>query len=185
MSIRKLLLILSFILIFIAGAVGGYLYFMNIKDRDEIKGSADSLHSEVLVPLKIYYPLSDELLIEERMIPKRIVQTSSAEAVIEQFLKGPAGIESHGIPRNTKLLGVYRGMDKVLYVDISDEFRRNFQGDVLAEFLLLKGLYESLISNVEDIQDVKILIEGQEIETLGGHFYLKYPLKDTVSIEIY
>ncbi|MBS1233295.1 MAG: hypothetical protein H6R42_949, partial [Nitrospirae bacterium] len=52
-----------------------------------------------------------------------------------------------------------------------------------AEFLLLKGLYESIISNVQDIQDVKILIEGKETETLGGHLFLLYPLKDMVSHE--
>jgi hypothetical protein len=62
--------------------------------------------------------------------------------------------------------------------------RRNFQGDALSEYLLLKGIYESLVSNVQDFQDVKLLVEGKEIETLGGHFYLKYPLKNTFSAEI-
>jgi hypothetical protein len=54
----------------------------------------------------------------------------------------------------------------------------------MAEFLLLKGLYESLISNIDDIQDVKVLVEGKELETLGGHLYLLYPLKDMVTLEI-
>jgi hypothetical protein len=78
---------------------------------------------------------------------------------------------------------LYKGEDRVLYVDLSDEFRRNFQGDALTEFFLLKGLYESIISNVEDIQDVKVLVDGKEVETLGGHLYLLYPLKDMVSYE--
>jgi hypothetical protein len=30
---------------------------------------------------------------------------------------------------------------------------------------------------------VKSLIEGKEAESLGGHFYLKYTLKNTVSPE--
>ena len=88
------------------------------------------------------------------------------------------------IPGDSRLLGVYKDTDQILYVDLSDEFRRNFQGDVYTEFFLLKGLYESLISNVPDIQDVKVLIEGKEIETLGGHLYLLYPLKDIVSAEL-
>jgi spore germination protein GerM len=87
------------------------------------------------------------------------------------------------LPRGARLLGIYKGTDGMLYIDLSDEFRRNFQGDVFAEFLLLKGLYESIISNIQDIQDVKILIEGKETETLGGHFFLLYPLKDMVSHE--
>ena len=86
--------------------------------------------------------------------------------------------------KDTKILGIYRGTDKILYVNLSDEFRRNFQGDVMAEFLLLKGLYESLISNIDDVQDVKVLIEGNELETLGGHLYLKYPLKGLVTQDI-
>jgi len=67
---------------------------------------------------------------------------------------------------------------------LSDDFRRNFWGDALTEFLLLKGLYQSIIANVEDIVDVKVLIEGKELETLGGHLYLMYPLKDIVSTNL-
>jgi spore germination protein GerM len=100
---------------------------------------------------------------------------------MEEYLKGPAGGKATSLPKNARLLGVYKGADRILYIDISGEFRRNFQGDAFAEFLLLKSLYESLISNVEDIQDVKVLIEGKEAETLGGHLYLVYPLKDIVT----
>ena len=85
------------------------------------------------------------------------------------------------MPKDTRPLGIYLDENKMLYVDLSDELRRNFQGDALTEFLFLKGLYESLISNLGEIEDVKVLIEGGERETLGGHFYLSYALKDMVS----
>ena len=52
------------------------------------------------------------------------------------------------------------------------------------EFLLLKGLYKSLIANVGDIIDVKVLIDGQEIESLGGHLPLLYPLRNLVSMNL-
>ena len=107
-----------------------------------------------------------------------------ADATVEEYLKGPRDKEGSVIPKDTKILGIYRGADKILYINLSDEFRRNFQGDVMAEFLLLKGLYESLISNIDDIQDVKVLVEGKELETLGGHLYLRYPLKEMVTLEI-
>ncbi len=132
----------------------------------------------------MYYPVDDHLQFEERSILKRNVPIAIAEATVEEFLKGPGGVTSTIIPKETKLRGLYIGGDRILYVDLSEEFRRNFQGDALSELLLLKGLYESLISNVEDIYDVKILIEGREVESVGGHFYLLYPLKDTVSFNI-
>jgi spore germination protein GerM len=115
----------------------------------------------------------------ERKIPKRISNTSLAESVIEEFFKQTFAEGGPSIPKNVKLLGLYKDEAQMLYIDLSDEARRNFQGDALSEYLLLKGIYESLVSNVQDFQDVKILVEGKEVETLGGHFFLKYPLKNT------
>jgi len=186
MNFKKLSGIILLILLFIGGVASGYLYFSKIFSEDksaEDKIVGESVKNENLFSLRIYYPLGNKLQIEERRLPKRNAQLAIAEATVEEYLKGPSGVEVSNIPKDTKLLGLYKGGDRILYVDLSDEFRRNFQGDTLAEFFLLKGLYESLISNVEDIQDVKVLIEGKEIETLGGHLYLLYPLRDMVSYE--
>jgi hypothetical protein len=185
MNIRKLSGVILLILIFLGGGIGGYLYFSKVftKERhaEEITGTLTRI--EDLFSLRIYYPVGDRLRMEERRLPRRTAQLAIAEAVVEEYLKGPAGIAVSNIPKDARLLGLYKDADRILYVDLSDEFRRNFQGDALIEFLLLKGLYESLISNTSDIQDVKVLIEGKEIETLGGHLYLLYPLKDMVSHE--
>ena len=35
-----------------------------------------------------------------------------------------------------------------------------------------------IMTNLQEFRDFKILVEGKEIETLGGHFYLKYTLKN-------
>ncbi len=183
MNIRKLSGVILLILIFLGGAAGGYLYFSKvfIKERhaQEISGTLPG--TEDLFSLRIYYPAGDRLRIEERRLPRRTAHLAIAEAAVEEYLKGPAGIAVSNIPKDVRLLGLYKDADRILYVDLSDEFRRNFQGDALIEFLLLKGLYESLISNIPDIQDVRVLIEGKETETLGGHLYLLYPLKDMVS----
>ncbi len=185
MNIKRLSGIILLALIFLGGVTGGYLYFMKIFSREKPSEEAvETLtRTEDLFPLRIYYPAGDRLRIEERKLPRRTVQIAIAEATVEEYLKGPAGAAASNIPRDVRLLGLYKDTDRILYVDLSDEFRRNFQGDALSEFLVLRGLYESLVSNIQDIQDVKVLIEGKEIETLGGHLYLLYPLKDMVSHE--
>ena len=185
MNIKRLSVIILLALIFLGGVAGGYLYFMKIFSREKPTEEVAEIltRTEDLFPLRIYYPVGDRLRIEERRLPRRTVQIAVAEATVEEYLKGPAGVTSSSIPRDAKLLGLYKDADRILYVDLSDEFRRNFQGDALTEFLLLRGLYESLVSNIQDIQDVKVFIEGKEIETLGGHFYLLHPLKDMVSHE--
>lgn len=186
MNIRKLSGVILLILIFLGGTAGGYLYFSKVFTRERpaegISGILTGI--EDLFSLRIYYPVGDRLRIEERRLPMRTAQLAIAEAAVQEYLKGPGGMAVSNIPEDVRLLGLYKDANGILYIDLSDEFRRNFHGDAVAEFLLLKGLYESLISNIPDIQDVRVLIEGKEIETLGGHFYLAYPLKDMVSQEI-
>jgi hypothetical protein len=185
MNKRKLLIIILLGLLFMIGSFGGYLYFSRVSPKEPPpEERIETLpKSEDLISLKIYHPVSNRLQIEEKRIQGRIDQMAIAQAVVEEFLKGPVGVQSSDMPKDAKLLGIYRDADRILYVDLSEEFKRNFQGDALSEFLLLKGLYDSLVSNLNDIEDVKILIEGSETETLGGHLYLSYPLKDMVSYE--
>jgi spore germination protein GerM len=174
------------ILLFLAGGTGGYFYFSKVMPREngDLEGvGGPVIKTEDLFSLRIYYPVGNQLQIEEKKLPRRIGQMAIAEATVEEYLRGPLNASLSYIPKNTKVIDLYMGMDKICYVNLSDEFRRNFQGDVFVEFLLLKGLYESLISNVEDVQDIKVLIEGKEIETLGGHLYLSHPLKDLVSYD--
>ncbi|MEW6585059.1 MAG: GerMN domain-containing protein [Nitrospirota bacterium] len=178
--------VIVLVLLFLGAVVGGYIYFSGMFSKEKTPEEEQEAGIGVTADfftLRIYYPADNRLQLEERMAPRKTSLTTVAEATLEEYLKGPAGSSDSGIPRNVELLGLYRGADRILYVNLSDEFRRNFQGDALSEYLLLKGLYESLISNVEDIQDVKVLIEGKEVETLGGHLYLFYPLKEVVSSE--
>lgn len=186
MNKRTLLIILLLGLLFIGGLAGGYLYFSKISSR-EMPASEERVEAlpqtEDLISLKIYHPVGNRLQIEEKRVQGRTTQIAIAQSVIEEFLKGPVGSQVSELPKDAKLLGTYRDADRILYVDLSEEFRRNFQSDALSEYLILKGIYDSLTSNLDDVEDVKILIEGREIETLGGHFYLSYPLKDIVSYE--
>ncbi|TAL22873.1 MAG: hypothetical protein EPN94_10320 [Nitrospirae bacterium] len=185
MGNRKYSLAIIFILLFAAGITGGYLYFSKktLLQQSPVKedGETGIRPIDDLFTLRVYYPVEGRLQMEERKVQRKTAQMSVAEAVLGEFFKGPVNAKGSGTLQDTKLLGLYKGSDGILYVDLSDEFRRNFSGDAASEFLLLKGFYESLISNVQEISDVKVLIEGKEIESLGGHINLRYPLKDTVS----
>lgn len=187
MSSRRLLIISIFALLFVGGLAAGYIYFSKTYSK-EVTVSEERIDilpkTEDLIFLKIYYPVENRLLIEEKGVQVRTTQMAIAQKVVEEFLKGPAISHSSEIPKNAKVLGIYRDADRILYIDLSEEFRRNFQGDALTEYLILKGLYDSLTSNLNDLEDIKILIEGREIETLGGHFFLSYPLKSLVSYDL-
>lgn len=187
MNSKKTWIFLVFIL-FLAGASGGYFLLHKFigKDRPSPATSIQEGFSggpEEFFSLRLSYPVNNTLQVMEKKVPRPAGQSATADAIIEEYLKGPGNGKTSQVPQNVKLLGLYKDQAQVLYVDLSDEIRRNFQGDALTEYLLLKGIYESLVSNLQDVRDVKILIEGKEAETLGGHFYLKFPLKNTVAYD--
>ena len=171
----------------IAGAAVGFLLFRPYSQSEKqpaapvVSAPAGTAQGEDLFNLRMFYPVENRLEMIEKLLPRRTKESAIAEAVIDEYFEGPGEGLTSCVPQNVKLLGIYEGPDDVLYVDLSDELRRNFQGDALQEYLLLRGLYESLISNLQDISDVKVLVDGKETETLGGHVYLKYTLKDAVS----
>lgn len=172
-----------FLLLFISGMIGGYLYFLG-KGKgplvNELRKEGDIQDAEITI-IRVYYPLKDRLFIEERRVKREASTVAMAGSIIEEFFKGPSTREGALIPQGVRLLNLYKGKDGILYIDLSDEVRRNFQGDAYGELLLLKGLYESIISNLAGIEDLKVLVEGKEIESLGGHISILYPLKNTVT----
>jgi uncharacterized 2Fe-2S/4Fe-4S cluster protein (DUF4445 family) len=183
---NRALWILLVIFFFVAGAAGSYFlmkYVMPAANQPAIVApEQQAAEAHDLIAVRILLPRDKKLEMQERKLKRRIKSIAFAEAVIEQFFKEAAN--EYAIPQNVKVLGIYRDPNQVLYIDLSDELRSNFQGDALDEYLLLKGMYETLVSNMQDFQDLKVLVEGKEIETLGGHFFLKYPLKNIVLPEL-
>jgi hypothetical protein len=174
----------AFLILFAGGIGGGYLFFLKMKTSQKPRASA-----VVEVPRKrlpsteivVFFPSEGRLASETREAPQSLSRTAMARATIEEFLKGPEGDIKSYVPEGARLLGIYDGADGILYIDISDSFRRNLRVDAILEYLLMRGIYESVLANVYGVADVKILIEGAEVETLGGHISLKRPLGETVA----
>lgn len=181
---RNLLWAVAILALFGAGLGAGYLYFSkkNIPAQMQETTLQEAVQNRDFSFVKVYYPSEgeDRLFMEERKVERQLNMISIAEAAVGEFLKGPSTQTRSNIPQGTKLLKIFSGSDGVIYVDLSDEFRRNFQGDASTEFVLLKGLYDTVISNIQGADDVKIIIEGKEIESIGGHLSALYPLKNTL-----
>lgn len=188
MNNNKVFIIIVLVVIVAAAGAGALYFYVKRQQPAMVKEEATGAlvpasDSDELSGVRLYYPMDGSLQMKERRLPRRSKQTGMAEAILEEYFRGPGNGASNAIPREVKIMGLYRDAAQMLYVDLSDEFRRNFQGDALAEYLVLKGIYESLMTNVQDIQDIKILVEGKEIESMGGHFSLKFPLKNIISAD--
>ncbi|MEJ2253129.1 MAG: GerMN domain-containing protein [Nitrospirota bacterium] len=135
------------------------------------------------ISIGVYYPTERGIALEKRRVPRVVSRREMARTAMGSFLAGPSGGAETGslVPPEAELMGVYAGSDSVIYLDLSPSFRSNFQGSALGEFRLLKAIYETITANVYGVEDVKVLIDGKEVESLGGHITLDEGLRKALS----
>lgn len=172
------------IIFFLLGIGAGIFYSkrktMNPKELPSVitnKAEGINKHTKTL---NIFFPNKESLQMEERVVE---VEGSLVEKALIEFFKGPTGAEEPFEPSMVGVLGIYNGADDIIYINLSDEIRKNFSNTALYEFLFLRALFETAISASPDMKDVKILVEGKEIETIGGHISTIKPLRETLFID--
>ena len=89
------------------------------------------------------------------------------------------------LPKGTKLLSPVKVTNGVATVNFSKEFLENFSGGSTQEALTLNSIAHTLVDNSGGkIRSVRILVEGETADTLGGHFDLTEPIKaDSVMLK--
>ncbi|MBM7556915.1 GerMN domain-containing protein [Halanaerobacter jeridensis] len=95
--------------------------------------------------------------------------------LIQELIKGPSSDDLVAtIPPQAKLLGV-EVKNKTALVDFSKELKTSHWGGTAGETMTVYSVVNTL-AQFNEIDKVKILIEGEEIETLAGHMELSKPL---------
>src|ERR1700691_5788153 len=76
------------------------------------------------------------------------------------------------LPVEASLLAFYIQPDGTAVADFSDEISSAMPSGILSEQLAVQSIAQTLGANVAGIKQLKILVHGQEAETLGGHLDL-------------
>lgn len=117
----------------------------------------------------------------EVKIPKDSDAAKVGEAIVKELIVGPADNKLGAtFPKEAKLLSL-KITDQTAYVDFSEEIRSKHPGGSTGEAMTLNSLVNSL-TELKEIQKVKILINGKEVDTLVGHADLTQPLTRNESI---
>ncbi|MBZ4645117.1 MAG: germination protein [Petroclostridium sp.] len=117
----------------------------------------------------------------ENLVPeKRVVVVKDNEPVekyvIEELIKGPKDKNLFAtVPAQTKLLSI-ETKEGICFVNLSNEFRTEHPGGSAGEIMTIYSIVNSL-TELEHINKVQFLIEGQKIETFKGHMALKEPVE--------
>ncbi len=100
--------------------------------------------------------------------------------LIEALIAGPAGRGGNTLlpvlAPETRLLGVYIDNAETVYVDLTGNSGNPHPGGIRSELLSVYAIVNTLIVNIDGIDRVKILLDGNEAETFAGHIDIGYPV---------
>jgi sporulation and spore germination protein len=115
-----------------------------------------------LTPVSVELPLSSDPVLRSKQ-------------VLNTLLAGPVDTELRTLPPDAALLSFYLLPDGTAIADFSEALATSIPSGIESEQMAADSLTKTLEANVLQIRRLKILIHGQEIETLAGHLDLSQP----------
>jgi hypothetical protein len=95
-----------------------------------------------------------------------------AKQVLNTLLAGPVDPEARTLPPDAALLAFYILPDGTGVADFSESMATAIPSGIQSEQLAVDSITRTLEANVPQVQRLKILIHGQEMDTLAGHLDL-------------
>lgn len=95
-----------------------------------------------------------------------------SKQVLNTLLAGPVDAELRTLPPDALLLAFYLLPDGTAVADFSEALATSIPSGIVSEQLAVNSITRTLQANVPQVQRMKILIHGQEVETLAGHLDL-------------
>jgi hypothetical protein len=120
---------------------------------------ASSSEDGSLAPTTVELPLSSDPVLR-------------AKQVLNTLLAGPVDTELRTLPPDAVLLEFYLLPDGTGIADFSEALATSIPSGIQSEQLAADSIARTLEANVPQVQRLKILIHGQETETLAGHLDL-------------
>lgn len=119
------------------------------------------------------------LVSERRDVPAGGTLEARVKGVVMAMAEDP---ETQGavcvLPRAARLVRVFHDADSAtLYLDFSPELVTRHPGGSAAEWATLSALARTVSANFPEIARLQLLVDGQAVETLAGHFDTSQPLE--------
>jgi hypothetical protein len=120
---------------------------------------ASDTDDSTLVPVIVELTLSNDPVLRSKQ-------------VLNTLLAGPVDVEQRTLPPDAVLLAFYILPDGTAIADFSEALATSTPSGIASEQLAVNSMARTLEANVPQVQQLKILIHGQEVETLAGHLDL-------------
>jgi spore germination protein GerM len=181
MSLRAKLLWVALLVVF----AGGLFYLRSLAKRTffELPLHGDEsakarLHEAALqsgtgpneIAVLFFPSLSARRLVaESRPVKWAPAAADRVRQVLLALAEGPRQGLDHPVPASTNVRAVFLASEGTAYVDLSNDLLSSISPGIETESLSVYSIVDSITTNIPSVKRVKILIQGQEVETLEGH----------------
>ncbi len=126
----------------------------------------------------LFYVTDDGGLLEpvSREVPFGATREEQARLIVDAQVQAPPAGRVSAIPSGTVVRTVFLADSGQAYVDLGGTFATEHSGGSLNEALAIYAIVNAVTTNLPDVTAVQILLDGKEIDTLGGHLDLRFPL---------
>jgi len=149
--------------------------------RRELLAASTSAPTDARVQAKIFWAAGpDRIAPVQVAMPLSSEPVKRAKQVLNELITDAPAADQRTLPADAVLLGFYVLPDGTAIADFSDALASETPSGILSEQMAVDSIRQTLENNVTGLSRLKILIHGQEVETLAGHvdltgFFDLYP----------
>ena len=129
-------------------------------------GARDGL---LLQPVRVEVPLAEGAVAQGRQIVRALLQPPPAPYVSV-------------IPAGTTLKAFYVTSSGDAFVDLSADITAKHPGGTHAELLTVYAIVNTIATNLQGVQRVQLLVNGQEADSVAGHVDVRRPLERDMTL---
>ncbi len=121
--------------------------------------------------ITLYFPSLDkrQLVAEKRTVALASTDSDRIRQILLALIEGSHLGYRRALPASTEVRAVFLAPGGSAYVDFSNDLLSNLVPGIASETLAIYSVVNTLAADVPAVRKVKILIQGQEVETLDGH----------------
>ena len=139
--------------------------------RTQLTQAALQVEGGAPATVALYFPSfgSGRLAPETRQIALAKGDPDRIRQVLLALIEGSRQGSDAPLPPGTTIRSVFLTAKGTAYLDFSNDLLQNFPSGIESETLSVHSLVSSITANVPAVKRVRILVQGQEVESLDGH----------------
>jgi len=142
------------------------------QERREVVAPPISTPTDVVANAQVFWLSTtepDRLAAVTVQLPLSADPVERAKQLIGALITNPPTPAQRTLPVGATLLSFYILPDGTAVADFSDALASEMPSGILSEWMAVDSIVQTLAANMPGITRLKLLIHGQETETLAGH----------------